>query len=88
MRRDWETRLEGEPEHNSRMKTCAEISKEATPEDKKEVPVLEEFEEVHIKSRTTPNVDFAKREAIKGVQTYGFGSNLLWRSIRQEKTVP
>jgi hypothetical protein len=31
MRRDWETRLAGEPEHNSRMKTCAEISKEATP---------------------------------------------------------
>jgi hypothetical protein len=60
MRRDWETRLEGEPEHNSRMKTCAEISKEATPEDKKEVPVLEKFEEVHIKSGTTPNVDFAK----------------------------
>jgi hypothetical protein len=27
MRRDWETRLAGEPEHNSRMKTCAEISK-------------------------------------------------------------
>jgi hypothetical protein len=36
MRRDWETRLAGEPEHNSRMKTCAEISKEATPEVKKE----------------------------------------------------
>jgi hypothetical protein len=31
MRRDWETRLAGEPEHNSKMKTCAEISKEATP---------------------------------------------------------
>jgi hypothetical protein len=26
MRRNWETRLLGEPEHNSRMKTCAEIS--------------------------------------------------------------
>jgi hypothetical protein len=26
MRRDWETRLAGELEHNSRMKTCAEIS--------------------------------------------------------------
>jgi hypothetical protein len=22
MRRDWETRLSGEPKHNSRMKTC------------------------------------------------------------------
>jgi hypothetical protein len=28
MRRDWETRLAIEPEHNSKM--CAEISKEAT----------------------------------------------------------
>jgi urease accessory protein UreF len=27
MRRDWETRLAGEPEHNSRMKTWAEICK-------------------------------------------------------------
>jgi hypothetical protein len=36
MRRDWETRLAGEPEHNSRMKMCAEISKEATTEVKKE----------------------------------------------------
>jgi hypothetical protein len=27
MRRDWETTLAGEPEHNSRMKMCAEISK-------------------------------------------------------------
>jgi hypothetical protein len=32
VRRDWETRLAGEPEYNSRMKKCAEISKEATPE--------------------------------------------------------
>jgi hypothetical protein len=31
MRRDWETRLEGEPEHNSRIKSYAEISEEATP---------------------------------------------------------
>jgi hypothetical protein len=31
MRRDWEIRLAGEPEYNSRMKKCAEISKEATP---------------------------------------------------------
>jgi hypothetical protein len=60
MRRDWETRIAGEPEHNSRMKTCAEISKEATPEDKKEESILEKLEEVHIKTRTTPSVDFAK----------------------------
>jgi hypothetical protein len=39
MRRDRETRLVGEPEHNSRMKTCAEISKEATPEVTKEEPI-------------------------------------------------
>jgi hypothetical protein len=55
-----ETRLVGEPEHNLRMKTCAEISKKATPEDKKEEPILEKLEEVHIKTRTTPSVDFAK----------------------------
>jgi hypothetical protein len=60
MQRDWETRHAGEPEHNSRMKTCAEISKEATPEDRKEEPVPEKLEEVHIKTRTTPSVDFAK----------------------------
>jgi hypothetical protein len=28
--RDWETRLVKEPEYNSRMKKCAEISKGAT----------------------------------------------------------
>jgi hypothetical protein len=60
MRRDWETRLAGEPEHNSRMKTCAEISKEATPEVIKEEPIPEELEEEHIKSRTTPSIDFAE----------------------------
>jgi hypothetical protein len=60
MRRDWETRLEGEPEHNSRMKTCAETSKEATPEDKKDEPIQEELEEVHIKARTAPSVDFVE----------------------------
>jgi hypothetical protein len=60
MRRDWETRLAGVPEHNSRMKTCAEISKEATPEVKKEEPIPEKLEEVHIKSRTSPSVDFAE----------------------------
>jgi hypothetical protein len=60
MRRDWETRLVGELEHNSRMKTCAEISKEATPEVKKEEPIPEMLEEVHIKSGTTSSVDFAE----------------------------
>jgi hypothetical protein len=55
-----ETTLSGEPEHNSRMKTCTEISKEATPEDKNEEPILEKLKEVHIKRRTTPSDDFAK----------------------------
>jgi hypothetical protein len=59
MRRDWETRLAGEPEHNSRMKECAEFSKEATPEVTKEEPIPEKLEEEHIKSRTTPSVGFA-----------------------------
>jgi hypothetical protein len=60
MRRDWETRLPGEPERDSRMKTCAEISKEATPEDKKEESIPEKLEELNTKTRTTPNVDFSK----------------------------
>jgi hypothetical protein len=55
-----ETRLAGEPEHNSRMKTCAEIYKEATPKITKEEPIPEKLEKEHIKSRTTPSVDFAK----------------------------
>jgi hypothetical protein len=41
------------------MKKCAEFSKEATPEVTKEEPVPEKLEEEHIKSRTTPSVDFA-----------------------------
>jgi hypothetical protein len=45
MRRDWETRLEKEPEHNSRMKTCAEISKEATPEVTKKEPIRKSLKE-------------------------------------------
>jgi hypothetical protein len=49
MRRDWETRLAGEPEHNSRMKKCAEFSKEATLEVTKEEPIPEKLEEEHIK---------------------------------------
>jgi hypothetical protein len=60
MRRDWETRLAGEPEYNSRMKERAEISKEATSEVKKKEPILEKLEEKHIKSRITPSVDFAE----------------------------
>jgi hypothetical protein len=59
MRRDWETRLAEEPEYNSRKKKCAYFSKEATPEVKKEEPIMEKLEQEHIKSRTTPNVDFA-----------------------------
>jgi hypothetical protein len=58
MRRDWETRLVKEPKYNSRMKKCAEFSKEATPEVTKEEPIPEKLEEEHIKSRTTPSVDF------------------------------
>jgi hypothetical protein len=59
MRRDWETRLAEEPEYNSRMKKCAEFSKEATPEVTKEEPIAEKLGEEHIKSGTTPSVDFA-----------------------------
>jgi hypothetical protein len=59
MRIDWEIRLAGEPEHNSRMKECAEFSKEATPEVTEEEPVPEKLEQEHIKSRTTPSIDFA-----------------------------
>jgi hypothetical protein len=58
MRRDWETRLAEEPEYNSMMKKCAEFSKEATPEVTKEDSIPEKLEEEHIKSRTTPCVDF------------------------------
>jgi hypothetical protein len=59
MRRDWETRLAEESEYNSRKKKCAEFSKEATLEVTKEEPIPEKLEEEHIKSRTTPSVDFA-----------------------------
>jgi hypothetical protein len=59
MRRDSETRLTEEPEYNSRKKKCAEFSKDATPEVTKEEPIPEKLEEEHIKSRTTPSVDFA-----------------------------
>jgi hypothetical protein len=60
MQRDWEIRLAGEPEYNSRMKKCAKISKEATPEVTKEEPIPEKLEGEHIKLRTTPSVDFAE----------------------------
>jgi hypothetical protein len=60
MRRDWETRLAKETEYNSRKKKCAEISKEATPKVTKEEPIPKKLEEKHIKSRTTPRVDFAE----------------------------
>jgi hypothetical protein len=50
MRRDWETRLVGELECNSRMKKCAEFYEEATPEVTKEEPIPEKLEEEHIKS--------------------------------------
>jgi hypothetical protein len=60
MRRGWETRHAGEPEHNSRVKMCAEISIEATPEVTKEEAIPEKLEEEHIKSTTTPSVDFAE----------------------------
>jgi hypothetical protein len=60
MRRDWETRLAEEPEYNSRKKKCAEFSKEATPKVTKEEPIPEKLEEKHIKSRTTPSIDFAE----------------------------
>jgi hypothetical protein len=59
MLRDWETRLAGEPEYNSRMRKCAKISKEATPEVTKEEPIPGRLEQEHIKSRTTPSVAFA-----------------------------
>jgi hypothetical protein len=59
MQRDWETRLAEEPEYNSRMKKCAEFSKEATPEVAKEEPIPKKLEQEHIMSRTTPSVDFA-----------------------------
>jgi hypothetical protein len=66
MRRDWQTRLVGEPEYNSRKKKCADFSKEATPEVKKEEPIPEKLEEEHIKSSTTPSFDFVvPNETIK-----------------------
>jgi hypothetical protein len=60
MRRDWETRLAEKPEYNSRKKKCAEFSKEATTEVTKEEPIPRKLEEEHIKSGTTPSIDFAE----------------------------
>jgi hypothetical protein len=62
--RDWETRLAEEPEYNSRKNKCAEFSKEATPEVAKEEPIPRKLEEEHIKSRTTPSIDFAESNEI------------------------
>jgi hypothetical protein len=83
MRRDWETRHAEELEYNSRKKKCAKFFKEATTEVTKEEAIPKKLEEEHIKSRTSPSVDFAasKREATKGVRTNGLSSNQLWRSI-------
>jgi hypothetical protein len=99
VQRDWKTRLAEEPEYNSRMKKCAEFSIEATPEVTKDEPIPNELEEEHIKSRTTPSVDFvasnetnkrsmSSAKPPKGVRTNGLGSSRLRRSIRQEKSVP
>jgi hypothetical protein len=96
MRRDWETRLAEVPEYNSRKKKCAEFSKVATLEVTKEEPIPRKLQEEHIKSRTTPRVDFAESSernkrsmsSATGVRTNALGSNRLQRSIRQEKTVP
>jgi hypothetical protein len=60
MRRDWEIRLAEEVEYNSRKNKCAEFSKEATPEVTKVEPIPRKLEEQHIKSRTTPSVDFVE----------------------------
>jgi hypothetical protein len=49
MRRDWDL-----------MKKRAEISKEATPKVTKEEPIPKKLGEEHIKSRTTPSIDFAE----------------------------
>jgi hypothetical protein len=53
MRRDCETRLSVGREHDSSMKTCAEISKKAAPEYKKEESSPEKLEEAHTETRTT-----------------------------------
>jgi hypothetical protein len=81
------------------MKTCAEISKEATPEVRKEEPIPEKHEEVYIKTRTTPSIDFVKSnetnkrsmssaKPLREFRTHGLGFNRLWRGIRQVKIVP
>jgi hypothetical protein len=64
MRRDWEIRLAEKPEYNSRKKKCAEFSKEAIPVVTKEEPIPEKLEEKHIKSRTTPSIDFTESTEI------------------------
>jgi hypothetical protein len=64
MRIDWETRHAREPEYNPSKKKCAEFSRETTPEVTKEVPIPRNLEEEHIKSRTTPSIDFAELNEI------------------------
>jgi hypothetical protein len=43
---------------------CAEFSREATPEVTKEEPIPEKLEENHIKTRTTPSIDFVESNEI------------------------
>jgi hypothetical protein len=43
---------------------CAEFSREATPEVTKEEPIPEKLEEKHIKTRTTPSIDFVESNEI------------------------
>jgi hypothetical protein len=86
MRRDWETRLAGEPEHNSRMKMCTEISKEATPEVTKEDTIPEKLEEEHIESRTTPSVDFAEPNGSSNIWI-GFQSITEKYSTREDRSL-
>jgi hypothetical protein len=97
MRRDWETRLAEEPEYNSRKKKCAEVSKEETPEVTKEEPIPEKLEEKHIKSRTTPSVEFTEsketnKRSMSSAKPLSEFEPMDWvpidkRSIQQEKIV-
>jgi hypothetical protein len=60
MRRDMETRLSGRSEHDSCMRTHAEISKEAALKDMKREPIPKKLEGVHVETRTTSSINFAK----------------------------
>jgi hypothetical protein len=90
MRRVWGTRLSRQPKHNSRMKICAEIFKKATPEYKKEEPIPEKLEEVHLKTRTTPSVDSTKssetnRRSILSAQSLREFEHIDWVLIDYEE---